>query len=628
MAMVAPSQKAQPWGAKLPPNIRISPMNGLLTLGSSLATGGGPGRRVGLIIIDHERGGVKPRSLGWIPSCNSCAHYATLASSPGRPPRTLAHEEAMIHARIRSAHRQAVAAFVGLISLSATGLSAQEGPSEEPSRTRVFLVGRLPVWDVTGRREVREGEIDTAVLRRLQARIGVAQPDVAPLAPTNTLNVDNTTDNPALSACSDVVPNDCSLRGAIGKANGLSGGTQINLPAGTYLLTIAGGALEGPSGDNSIGDLDVRASDVSIVGAGAATTIIQQTQPNDRVLEVNPNLDPSFVFSLSGVTIRGGRETTGVGGGGISSPSNITVTNSTFSGNSSASGTSGGGAILIQGPVGTVAIARSHFVGNQASSATTGGGGAIANASTPTGTFSISFSRFAGNTAAVPANGKTLANTGGALSPGASDNWWGANAGPGTNDVVGTTVSRWLQLRHSASPNPILVNQATTLTADIFGRNTGGPVAPASLAGLPAFPVPPASIFSNAVLGTVSGASTQFVDGVASATYTAGGTGGNGSADATADSQTVTAPIAVHQPPSVTTQPTNQTACAGSAATFTAAANGFPVPTVQWQVSTNGGGTFSDIAGATSPTLSFTAAAPQNGNQFRAVFTNVVSTAT
>src|SRR5206468_6130147 len=199
---------------------------------------------------------------------------------------------------------------------------------------------------------------------------------------------------------------------------------------GTYLLTVAGGALEGPSGDNSIGDLDVRASDVSIVGAGAATTIIQQTQPNDRVLEVNPNLDPSFVFTLSGVTIRGGRETTGVGGGGIisgstgnqttisscrftdnqasgdsgpggailngegtltvsgstfdtntahsdggailfdgiNSPSSLTVTNSTFSGNASTAGDAG--AILIQGPIGTVAtvaIARSQFVGNQAS---------------------------------------------------------------------------------------------------------------------------------------------------------------------------------------------------------------------------------------------------------------------
>src|SRR5204862_7544646 len=116
---------------------------------------------------------------------------------------------------------------------------------------------------------------------------------------------------------------------------------------------------------------------------------------------------------------------------------------------------------------------------------------------------------------------------------------------------------------------PILVNQSTTLTADIFGRNTGGPVAAASLTGLPAFPVPPATIFSNAVLGTLSGAATQFVDGAATATSTAGGTGGNGSPDATLDGQTVAAPIAVHQAPAVTAQPSNQTACAGSTATFT-----------------------------------------------------------
>ncbi len=40
--------------------------------------------------------------------------------------------------------------------------------------------------------------------------------------------------------------------------------------------------------------------------------------------------------------------------------------------------------------------------------------------------------------------------------------------------------------------------------------------------------------------------------------------------------------------PSVTAQPTNQTASAGAAATFTAAASGDPTPTVQWQVSTDG----------------------------------------
>ena len=275
----------------------------------------------------------------------------------------------MIHARFRSARHQAVAALVGVIALSAPGLPAQERPSEAPSRTRVFLVGRLPVWDTTGRREVREGEIDTAVLRRLQARMGVAQPAVAPLAPTNTLNVDNTTDNPALSGCVDATANDCSLRGAVAKANGLSGGTQINVPAGTYLLTIAGGALEGPSGDNAIGDLDVRASDVSIVGAGAAATIIQQTQPNDRVLEVNPNLDPSFVFTLSGVTIRGGRETTGVGGGGIISGSTgnqTTISSCRFTDNQ-ASGDSGPGGAILNGE-GTLTVSGSTFDANTAHS--------------------------------------------------------------------------------------------------------------------------------------------------------------------------------------------------------------------------------------------------------------------
>jgi uncharacterized repeat protein (TIGR03803 family) len=74
--------------------------------------------------------------------------------------------------------------------------------------------------------------------------------------------------------------------------------------------------------------------------------------------------------------------------------------------------------------------------------------------------------------------------------------------------------------------------------------------------------------------------------------------------------------------PTVTTSPTSQTITAGGAVTFTAAASGNPAPTVQWQVSTNAGTTFTNIAGATSTTYSFSAAASQNGNQYRAVFTN------
>ena len=41
--------------------------------------------------------------------------------------------------------------------------------------------------------------------------------------------------------------------------------------------------------------------------------------------------------------------------------------------------------------------------------------------------------------------------------------------------------------------------------------------------------------------------------------------------------------------PNVTLQPASQTRCAGSSVSFTSAAGGTPAPTVQWQLSTNGG---------------------------------------
>src|SRR5208337_1563401 len=81
--------------------------------------------------------------------------------------------------------------------------------------------------------------------------------------------------------------------------------------------------------------------------------------------------------------------------------------------------------------------------------------------------------------------------------------------------------------------------------------------------------------------------------------------------------------------PSVTTQPASQTVAAGQTATFTAAASGNPTPTVQWQVSTDSGSTFSDITGATSTTLTLSnTTTAQNGDEYQAVFTNSVGTAT
>src|SRR5262249_50286450 len=111
------------------------------------------------------------------------------------------------------------------------------------------------------------------------------------------ITVDRTDDLAAASACT-AAANDCSLRGAVAFAN-LNPGTTINVPAGTYNLTISG-AGEGFSGNDLIGDLDITGNNTSIAGAGAATTIIHQTTSGDRVIEVNPNLDAGFVTSISG----------------------------------------------------------------------------------------------------------------------------------------------------------------------------------------------------------------------------------------------------------------------------------------------------------------------------------------
>jgi hypothetical protein len=79
----------------------------------------------------------------------------------------------------------------------------------------------------------------------------------------------------------------------------------------------------------------------------------------------------------------------------------------------------------------------------------------------------------------------------------------------------------------------------------------------------------------------------------------------------------------------VSTNPVSQTVTAGQSVTFTAAATGNPAPTVQWQVSTNGGASYTNISGATSTTLTLTkTTASQNGYLYRAVFTNSLGSAT
>ena len=75
--------------------------------------------------------------------------------------------------------------------------------------------------------------------------------------------------------------------------------------------------------------------------------------------------------------------------------------------------------------------------------------------------------------------------------------------------------------------------------------------------------------------------------------------------------------------PTVTTQPLNASVVAGNGTVLTAAADGLPAPTVQWE-SRVAGGSWAVINGATAPTYSVPAAGVvATGTEYRAVFTNV-----
>jgi hypothetical protein len=97
----------------------------------------------------------------------------------------------------------------------------------------------------------------------------------------------------------DVVPGDgncvstpsgvCTLRAAIMEANALAGADSIVVQAGTYVLTRSGN----DANDGSAGDLDIN-SDVTIIGAGARTTIIDGdgALSEDRVSTLAPCSPP------------------------------------------------------------------------------------------------------------------------------------------------------------------------------------------------------------------------------------------------------------------------------------------------------------------------------------------------
>jgi hypothetical protein len=133
-------------------------------------------------------------------------------------------------------------------------------------------------------------------------------PSIPAAEVAGALLVDRTDDESAAQACTDA-PSDCSLRGAMINANadGIAEVETIQIPAGTYVLTVVGT-------DYVTGSLNVTSS-MNLVGAGAATTIID-ANGIDRALVVNAEGPvESRTLVASGLTFRGGRPCSDPNGG-------------------------------------------------------------------------------------------------------------------------------------------------------------------------------------------------------------------------------------------------------------------------------------------------------------------------
>ena len=93
------------------------------------------------------------------------------------------------------------------------------------------------------------------------------------------------------------------------------------------------------------------------------------------------------------------------------------------------------------------------------------------------------------------------------------------------------------------------------------------------------------------------------------------------SATCTTPTTSSVAVLTVNALPAITTQPISNTLCAGSNTTFTSSATGSNI-SYQWQLSTDGGVTFTNIAAATNPTYTIAnATASQNGYQYHVIVT-------
>jgi len=470
------------------------------------------------------------------------------------------------------------------------------------------------------------------------------------------------------------------------------GQITISVPAGNYMLSVNNPNTPATTGTISFPDLQVGSTsnrDTVIVGVGGMPKVQQTVAGNDVIttgfqadgftpvavsltlqnLEITggqfsgiftgvDNTSGRSNTTISGCNVHNNSNPFGQGGGIFNQTGNLTITNSTFSSNTasfqggavffdlpnsngspgtfgnfvvtnstfsnntaSANNNIAGGAIAFFGPnrsENTYSITGSTFTNNHATGTSTKGGGIGTGGA---GTLLVNLSRFKDNTATGTGTG--VASQG--SSPiDATNNWWGCDDFPGasgcdTSAGLNVTTSPRLDLVFIATP----ACDGTVLTADFTKNSANSTVSPSVLNGLTVT----FAVVSGPGGANVTPASVAIANSIASSTLN-GPTGGPAIVSASLDNGVQNATTDINKSVTITQNPTDQAVCDSGLATFVATADGSPSPTVKWQVSTDGGSTFNDIPGATSPTLTFTATSGQNGNKYRAMFTNSCGSAT
>ena len=273
-----------------------------------------------------------------------------------------------------------------------------------------------------------------------------------------TIAVNTTTDELAAPGTG------CSLREAIeninngdavtypecldGAGTGFGVSDTINVPTGTYAIT-----LPGVEDSNAGGDLDITKA-VTITGAGATFTIIDGATI-DRVFHVTV-IVPVTINSL---TARNGASTT-TSGGGIYSRGALTLENSTVSGNTTTTGSAGGVAAE-----GAVTLTNSTISGNTAG----GGVGGLASLRAVT----LTNSNISNNTAVLEHGGilgwETVTLTNSTVNNNHTDFLFGGIWALGAIKLTGSSVSG-----NSAGVGfgGVFSDASVTLTSSIVNNNT------------------------------------------------------------------------------------------------------------------------------------------------------------